>query len=63
MEILKSTIMTKKLLKQVVGIDIAHKEIDVYLGNMDQEAATHLYAYKTFKNNEKKRKLYGNKII
>ena len=45
--------MTKKLLKQVVGIDIAHKEIDVYLGNMDQEAATHLYAYKTFKNNEK----------
>jgi len=45
--------MIKKLLKQVVGIDIAHKEIDVYLGNMDQEAATQLYAYKTFKNNEK----------
>ncbi len=36
--------MIKKLLKQVVGIDIAHKEIDVYLGNMDQEAATQLYA-------------------
>jgi len=42
----------KKLFKQVVGIDIAHKEIDIYLGNMDQEAATHLDADKTFKNNE-----------
>lgn len=45
--------MKKKLLKQVVGIDVAHKELVVSLGNMDQEASTHIYAYKTFVNNEK----------
>ena len=49
----KSTIMIKKLLKQVVGIDIAQKKIDVSLGWMDQEANTEVYAYKTFNNNEK----------
>jgi transposase len=45
--------MKKKLLKQVVGIDVAHKELVLSLGNMDQEASTHIYAYKTFVNNEK----------
>jgi transposase len=45
--------MKKKLLKQVVGIDVAHKELVVSLGNMDQEASTHIYAHKTFVNNEK----------
>ncbi|HYD22244.1 MAG TPA: IS110 family transposase [Flavipsychrobacter sp.] len=45
--------MIKKLLKQVVGIDVAHKKIDVSLGCMDQEANTEIYAYKTFNNNEK----------
>lgn len=45
--------MKKKLLKQVVGIDVAHKELVVSLGSMDQEASTHIYAYKTFVNNEK----------
>jgi transposase len=45
--------MKKKLLKQVVGIDVAHKELVVSLGNMDQEASTHIYAYKTFVNNER----------
>ena len=45
--------MKKKLLKQVVGIDVAHRELVVSLGNMDQEASTHIYAYKTFVNNEK----------
>ncbi len=45
--------MTKKLLKQVVGIDVAQKELVVSLGNMDQEATTNIYAYKTFSNNEK----------
>jgi transposase len=49
----KSTIMIKKLLKQVVGIDIAQKKIDVSLGWMDQDANTEVYAYKTFPNNEK----------
>ena len=38
-------IMTKKLLKQVVGIDIALKKIDVSLGWMDQEANTEVHAF------------------
>jgi transposase len=45
--------MKKKLLKQVVGIDVAQKELVLSLGNMDQQALTHIYAYKTFVNNEK----------
>jgi len=45
--------MTKRLLKQVVGIDVAHKELVVSLGNMDEEARTNIYAYKTFFNTEK----------
>lgn len=45
--------MIKKLLKQVVGIDIAQKKIDVSLGWMDQDANTVVYAYKTFNNSEK----------
>jgi transposase len=45
--------MIKRLLKQVVGIDVAQKELVVSLGNMDEEASTNIYAYKTFLNNEK----------
>lgn len=45
--------MTKRLLKQVVGIDVAQKELVVSLGNMDEEATTNIYAYKTFSNNKK----------
>lgn len=45
--------MKQTLLKQVVGIDVAQKELVVSLGKMDQEASTHIYAYKTFLNNEK----------
>jgi transposase len=45
--------MTKRLLKQVVGIDVARKELVVSLGNMDDEAITRIYAYKTFLNTEK----------
>jgi transposase len=45
--------MVKKLLKQVVGIDVAQKELVVSLGRMDEEATTTVYAYKTFVNNEK----------
>jgi transposase len=43
--------MKKKLLKQVVGIDVAQKELVVSIGNMDQEASVRIYAYKTFVNN------------
>ncbi|MGZ3831712.1 MAG: IS110 family RNA-guided transposase [Mucilaginibacter sp.] len=45
--------MIKRLLKQVVGIDVAQKELVVSLGNMDEEASTTIYASKTFLNNEK----------
>lgn len=45
--------MKNKLLKQVVGIDVAQKELVVSIGNMDREALIHIYAYKTFINNEK----------
>ena len=53
MEIIKKSTMIKKLLKQVVGIDIAQKKIDVSLGWMDLEADTAVYSYKAFNNNEK----------
>lgn len=45
--------MTKRLLKQVVGIDVAQKELVVSLGNMDEDAAIHIYASRTFANNER----------
>lgn len=45
--------MTKRLLKQVVGIDVAQKELVVSLGNMDEETTTRVYTHKTFMNNEK----------
>ncbi|WP_183568844.1 IS110 family transposase [Mucilaginibacter sp. SP1R1] len=45
--------MKKALLKQVVGIDVAQKELVVSLGKMDQGASTYIYAYKAFVNNEK----------
>lgn len=45
--------MTKRLLKQVVGIDVAQKELVVSLGNMNEEAISSIYAYKTFLNTEK----------
>lgn len=45
--------MKKKLLKQVIGIDVAQKELVVSIGNMDQEALVRIYAHKTFVNNER----------
>lgn len=45
--------MTNRLLKQVVGIDVAQKELVVSLGKMDQHAVTTVYANKVFTNNEK----------
>lgn len=45
--------MIKRLLKQVVGIDVAQKKIDVSLGRMDEDATIEVFAYKTFNNNEK----------
>lgn len=45
--------MTNRLLKQVVGIDVAQKELVVSLGKMDENAVTTVYANKVFSNNEK----------
>jgi len=45
--------MIKRLLKQVVGIDVAQKELVVSLGKMDEDALTLIYAFKTFSNNQK----------
>jgi len=42
-----------KELKQVVGIDVAQKELVVTLGRMFEDLSTELYAYKVFKNTEK----------
>jgi len=39
-----------KILKQVVGIDVAQNELVVSLGRMDQSLDKDVYAYKTFAN-------------
>lgn len=45
--------MAKRLLKQVIGIDVASKELVVSLGNMNEDAETSIYAHKAFSNNNK----------
>lgn len=42
-----------KVLKQVLGIDVAQKELVVTLGRMFEDLSIDLYAYKVFRNNEK----------
>ena len=43
----------KKLVKQIVGIDVAQKELVVCLGRMTDEWSPELFAYKSFTNNVK----------
>ena len=43
----------KKILKQVVGIDIAQKELVVCLGTMDDSITSALYARHVFVNSKK----------
>ena len=43
----------KKILKQVLGIDVAQKELVTCLGRMYEDCETDLYANKTFANTEK----------
>ena len=43
----------KKIVKQVVGIDVAQKELVVCLGKMDDDWCPSVYAHKTFVNTEK----------
>jgi transposase len=45
--------MTKKVVKQVAGIDVAQKELVVTLGRMLNDFSIELFAYKVFKNNDK----------
>jgi transposase len=42
----------KKILKQVLGVDVAQKELVVTLGKMYDDLTLDLYAYKVFKNNK-----------
>ena len=43
----------KKIVKQVVGIDVAQKELVVSLGHMYDDWTPELYAHKTFPNTKK----------
>ncbi len=43
----------KKIVKQVVGIDVAQKELVVCLGRMYDDWTPELYAIKTFPNTTK----------
>lgn len=45
--------MMNRLLKQVVGIDVAQKELVVSVGKMDESAITTVYANKVFPNSDK----------
>jgi len=45
--------MSKKMVKQVAGIDVAQKELVVTLGRMYEDWTPELYSHKTFPNTEK----------
>jgi transposase len=45
--------MNKKILKQVLGIDVAQKELVVRLGRVYEDLSVEIYAGKTFFNNAK----------
>jgi transposase len=42
----------KKILKEVLGVDVAQKELVVSLGRMDTDLSTEKYAHKVFKNTQ-----------
>lgn len=42
----------KKVLKQVLGTDVAQQELVVTLGRMLDDLSIELYAHKVFRNNE-----------
>lgn len=45
--------MSKKLVKQVVGIDVAQKELVVSLGRLSEDLSADIYSHKTFPNTNK----------
>lgn len=48
----KSKVMTKKVVKQVAGIDVAQKELVVTLGRMLDDFSIELFSYKVFNNSD-----------
>ena len=46
-------IRTMNALKQVLGVDVAQKELVVTLGRLLENLSIELYAYKVFSNSEK----------
>jgi transposase len=50
----------KKVLKQVLGIDVAQKELVVTMGRLLDDLSEELYAHKVFKNSEAGMKLLVN---
>ena len=42
----------KQIMKQVLGVDVAQKELVVTLGRMHNDLTIEFYAYKVFKNNK-----------
>ena len=46
-------LVMKKIVKQVVGIDVAQKELVVSLGRLRDDISTEIYANKTFRNEPK----------
>ena len=49
----KTNNMSKKIVRQVAGIDVAQKELVVCIGRMYDDWTPELYSHKTFPNNEK----------
>ena len=45
--------MMKKVVKQILGVDVAQKELVVTLGRMHDDFSIELYAHSVFKNTEK----------
>ena len=43
----------RKIIKQIVGIDVAQKELVVSLGKMHDDWTPEVYAHKTFANTQK----------
>src|SRR5690349_6104533 len=48
-----NTIVKMKILKQVLGIDVAQKELVVSVGRLHEDLTTEIYANKVFANTSK----------
>mgnify|MGYP003577393923 CR=1 FL=1 len=41
-----------KVLKQVLGVDVSQKELEVSLGRLNEDLSIELYSHRVFKNKE-----------